>query len=91
MGNRKIKLIAALPNAKRQKKPQCGISVPPENLEKAYAQMFHLQNLLENHIPLLQMDNVQKDAEIRKLKVINKLKDDELKRIQTQLKHQREM
>lgn len=87
MNKRKIQLIPALPMPPKKttntKKPKCS-NVTPENLREAYSQMFHLKNLVENHIPLLVTDNQEKDKEIQKLKSEIEMKDEQLNAQHTQ-------
>lgn len=83
MSARKIQVINPLPIKKKGKKSSFGVGVSPENLAKAYAQMFALQNMVQNHIPMLETENQKKDAEIKKLKILYKLKDEELLKLNT--------
>lgn len=81
MKNRKIKLIPALPLSAKTKKVReantaKGLSVTPENLRAAYTQMFQLKSMIENDVPLLLTDIQKKDDEIKKLKIMHKLKDE---------------
>lgn len=82
MKNRKIQLIDPLPKSTKQKKAKC-VSVSPENLRDAYTQIFHLQNLVNEHIPSLVTDIQNKADEIKKMKILYKLKDEELYKCQT--------
>lgn len=78
MNGKKIRLIEPLANKKKGRKVLSGVGVSPENLKMAYEQMFILQNMVEKQIPLLQTENEKKDAEIKKLKILYKLKDEEV-------------
>lgn len=42
--------------------------------------IFKLQAMVENHIPMLEMENQKKDADIKRLKTMYRLKDDELRK-----------
>lgn len=78
MSSKKIQFIPShpqAPNLKKISKNCSGVSVV--NLEAARVQMFYLQNLVGNHIPFLESENQKKENEIRKLKTLYKLKDDE--------------
>lgn len=76
MSGRKVEIIQPLPMKKRGQKPK--LCVSPEDLKEAYTQMFKLQALLDEHIPMLVKENEKKDVEINKLKIMYKLKDDAL-------------
>lgn len=58
--------------------------VSPENLMLAYAQMHKLEEMVQQHIPILECGIVERDQEIKKLKVLSKLKDEELQRLRIQ-------
>lgn len=58
--------------------------IPPENLMLAYAKMNQLEEMVQQHIPNLECGIEERDQEIKKLKVLSKLKDEELQRLRTQ-------
>lgn len=80
MSKRKTQFIEPLPMNKKRKNSKIGVSVSEENLTEAYTQIFQLKAMIEQHIPMLEMENEKKDADIKKLKTLYRLKDDELKK-----------
>lgn len=94
MWEKKVQLIQPLPLKKRNKYPsppsKFSQTISPENLMAAYQQMFILQSLVDRDIPLLHADIQkkdllikEKDLEIKKWKIMYKLKDEQLKKLLT--------
>lgn len=50
---------------------------------QAYAQMQKLGEMVQQHIPILEVGIKERDHEIKKLTALSKLKDEELKRLRT--------
>lgn len=78
-GKKLIQIPYHLPAPKR--KGARNVYVTPENLTEVYVQMHKLEEMVQKQIPNMLMGIEDRDKEIIKLRLLNKLKDEELKKL----------
>lgn len=81
--HKKVIQIPYHPPAPKTKKTNNAPVVSQENLLQAYAQMNQLEEMVQQHIPILEVGIQQRDFEIKKLRAMSKLKDEELQKLRT--------